>query len=87
MTDKIHRSSKNNNLNQSIVSQNSPPFIIAGLVLYSSAKIAEFKNNLREIINDTKLNKNIIIENFFFPIGPSPIEQHINNINQLWHKL
>jgi hypothetical protein len=62
---------RNNNLNQSIIIHNSPPFIIVGLELYSSANIAKFQNNLTEVSNDKKLNINTIIENLFFPINTS----------------
>jgi len=73
--DTIHSNNSNNNLNQSIVSQKSPPFTISGLKPYSSTKIPKFQNNLSEISKEKKLNKNILIHKIRFFIMKSPSSQ------------
>jgi len=73
--DITHSNNRNINLNQSIESQKSPPLTISGLKLYSSTKIPKFQNNLSEVRNEKRLNKNTVIDNIRFPIVKSPLEQ------------
>jgi hypothetical protein len=71
--DPTHRRNSNNNLNQSMLSQKSPPLTISGLKPYSSTKIPRFQNNLREIMKENRLSKNIKIDSFLFPNVKPPI--------------
>lgn len=62
----MHIIKRSNNLNQSIASQNSPPFIREGLVFFSSAYIPKFQNNLSEIKSNVELKAKIKIDILFF---------------------
>jgi len=73
LPDTIHNKSKNKSLNQSIVSQKSPPSTTSGLKPYSSTKMPKFQNNLREISSEKKLNKNNVIDNFLVNKMTPPI--------------
>lgn len=56
-----------------MISQKSPPLTILGLKPYSSTKIPKFQNNFSEMINEKKLNKNIIMNLILFPITKIPL--------------